>query len=460
MEIPTEFSYKTNIQTNHNKNNSVKNTNEKFNNPYLIEIPIALEKDYYEKKRNTYMINNVFNEIQMIRHKQDEEQYDYIELLQISQPEFERSQIEVQQLAEYLNEEHITEIRSLKKLIFVHKNVLEIFSYLIGEPFFDWKNFRDKFNLHEAKYKMNNINYKSLSSKRINAYLNKISKNAKFNQEYIDSRTEGIGVLFKWIKSILKIFLFKTQQNEKRAASVFSSNALSPFNKSEIISENGSHQLRSSQIIKREANEIYLKLEPFKDKEKAKEQTKEKFVVSNNAFTNTENIPEEKSNSATAKNLHQILNKNKNNENLYITEIGNQNNKKPNKTNIPLPEVKFRPKAVKETKMKLNFDCTKIKELKELKTLHSLPFIKNKTFQQLRRFFQNSVHPRAPDKKNNKEKMNNKHFHDLDMLSMKNPNNSNKIVGLVAINKLKALDDHTFNHFLENLHNESANFFG
>ncbi len=196
METPTQFSYETFTDKNA--------TYGFLSSDFIFEIN---ELNNNRKRK----IENIFDEVNEIKKKKIEKTIDYVDALTIPESEFERSFQDMTKISEMLNEEHIVELISTRKLFFVYKHILEIFAILLGEGYFEWSHFRTKLNIFEIKYRMINCNLANFSKNKINEYLNKIYKNKKLTDEYLKNDNSGIGIIFKWIKAALKVCLYKLQ---------------------------------------------------------------------------------------------------------------------------------------------------------------------------------------------------------------------------------------------------------
>jgi hypothetical protein len=372
-KLPSEFSFVANVDQ------------EKLAMPFT-NSPKVIKK---------HQPNNVMHEIEELNQKKAEIEIDYITLITISETEYKKSEEDAKLLIDDINEDDIIDIMSIKKLQSFYRHILEVYSYLIGEPYFDWRIFKEKLNLHETKFKMANVNYKIFNKRNINFHLNKISKNKILSNES-NKLPDGILKIFRWVKSILKIYLYKYQEkkakeNDERLRSKFSSNEFSKYD-----------------IDKIEEKVINLQL------------TGEKFKNIKNKLSENFNIEK--------------------NSNIFFTGIGEIQVKKENKKTKeelrhPLPKIKNKI-------LKLKFDSTKERDRRERKTLLSLPFLKNKTFHQLREFYEML-------KKENR-KIEEKHFEELSKLSYKNPINANKVINFLSVNKSKDINDDLMTMFLNN----------
>ena len=110
-------------------------------------------KKYREYKLNINRTNNIDNEIIFLKTKDKFKKINFSKIIIIDYEEYKSSIKETKKLNDLISNEEILDIISHKKLLSFEKNLLEIYSYLLGQEFFDWKNFRENFNLYEAKKK-------------------------------------------------------------------------------------------------------------------------------------------------------------------------------------------------------------------------------------------------------------------------------------------------------------------
>jgi hypothetical protein len=388
-KLPTEFSFVANVDQEN------------------FAIPFTLSSKVVKKDQP----NNIMHEIEELNQKKAENEIDYITLIAISETEFKKSEEDAKLILDDFNEDDIIDILSIKKLQSFYRNILEVFSYLIGEPYFEWRIFKEKLNLHEAKFKMANVNYKNFNKRTINFHLNKISKNKVLSSESYKLR-DGILKIFRWVKSILKIYLYKYQEkqakeNEERIRSKFSSNQFS---------------INDIEKIQEKVINLQLTGDKFKYKLNQNFHKENKENNSNFFFTGIEEIPvkiQENKNNIEFSQLDQLD---------RLGQIGQLNH--------PLPKIKNKV-------LKLKFDATREKKMREKKTLLSLPFLKNKTFHQLRDFYEML--------KGENKKIDEKHFEELGKFSYKNPANSNKVINFLSANKSKNINDDLMSMFLNSM---------
>ena len=199
MDTPTQFSCETFSERKGPENTASQ------------DLPFEVDEFSKDRKKK---FENIFDEVEKIKEKNNEKEINYVDSLIISDQEFERSSQDMIQITQMMAEEHIVEMISTRKLFFVYKHILEIFAILIGEGYFEWSHFRSKLNIHEIRYRMINCNLDKFGRGKINDFLNKIYKNKKLSDEYLKNNSSGIGIIFKWIKAALKACLFKLQNKK------------------------------------------------------------------------------------------------------------------------------------------------------------------------------------------------------------------------------------------------------
>ena len=192
------------------------NTQSSINsNSELISTLMLNPKKYREFKLNVNRVNNIDNEINLLKTQDTFKKINFSEIIQIEYDEYITSIKESKEIIDSLTENDILDIISHKKLLSFEKHVLEIYSYLIGQNFFDWKKFRENFNLYDAKTKMSNVNYSKLNVKEINLFLNKISRTGKMKifLKNINFSYPGLESIYEWVRSQIKIYFYLIQNN-------------------------------------------------------------------------------------------------------------------------------------------------------------------------------------------------------------------------------------------------------
>jgi len=492
MEMPTQFSYET--LTDKNAPNS------SLSPDLIFEIN---ELNNNRKKK----IENIHDEVNQIKKKKQDKKINYVDALNITDSEYERSVQDMNKISDMLTEEQIVEMISTRKLFFVYKHILEIFAMLIGEGYFEWSHFRTKLNIHEIQYRMINCNLAKFSKSKINEYLNKIYKNKKLTDEYLKNDNSGIGIIFKWIKAALKVCLYKLQ-SKKNTQDVIRVIDDAQMNNTIINNHNTNYNTKdkipkftkisgtinnkflgsTSATLAQSGNNNFnlgdFIITNYKETNEAEEKINK--IKSNNTGGNpnpssgggfylTSLINHNNNNTSSSANfnnkitLPHISNLNgnphvNNNNNIYsnsdttIKEEVNENTPKLQKRNIPILK---RVCHKKDVGAEFFQNLENLRELSsknnliEKYNISSLPLLKLKTYHQLKRFFKSSSPKKAQPMVANNANIDNSQGsiipNEIDKFSLRNPKNYEKIVNLLSLGKLKGIDDETFSMFVENM---------
>ena len=348
---------------------------------------------YREFKRNINRINNIDNEINYLKSQEQNNKIDFVENIRITQEEYNNALETSKKLFDNLEETQINDLLSHKKLLSNEKHLVEAMAYFIGVENLDWNTFKLTFNLYEAKKKMNEIDYSKIKKKKINVLLSQLCRGDSIesfltNNDFGDS---GMEFVYEWVKCQMKIY-FYLYQNKKRKRAVnknmnnnnesngFISNKnqkkgkvffdktpkkkMEDFSTTQTIKFGGKtcNSFKKSSYSVKSNDKIQPKT-PFNSTFKGKKlgvQTQNSFLM-----TALPLLPkEEKSlsssiyNNRTSEKFHKIQNK------------------------------KFKPMEARKVDMKLDgFDKYKDRIYKEIKTAEMLPFLKNRTYHQMRDFF-------------------------------------------------------------------------
>ena len=441
MEIPTQFSYET---------ISDKNLNYSPQPELLFEIN---DLNNLKKKK----VENIFDEVEEIKKKKSEKEINYIDSLNISEQEYERSLQDLNKITEILTEDHIVEMISIRKLFFVYKHILEIFAFLIGEGYFEWTHFRAKLNIHEIKYRMTNCNLNIFSRNKINDYLNKIYKNKKLTDEYLKNDLSGIGIIFKWIKAALKVCLYKLQikksytfLNSKEERDEYNNylinnqtkDKITKFSKLGVTKIQGSSTITSNCFINNNLADLIVT--NYKETTEAEEKIPIKSKLGGGFYLTAVN----------QKNSLPLINSQTNNIQVSIKsdnsikeeEYEDKSIQQIPKKNIPIIKRACHQKSLNffDQNSYENSTNVKYKQQVEKYNISSLPLVKFKTYNQLKRYFKSISPTKSTRNGTNIQE-------DIDKLSLRNPKNYEKIVNILSLGQIKRIDDETFNAFLDNM---------
>ena len=366
-------------------------------NEFISNLMLNPQK-YREFKRNINRINNIDNEINYLKSLEKNTQINFLDNIIISEEEYQKALKDEQIIFQNLTEDRLEDLLSHKKLLSHEKHLLETMSYILGYESFDWNMLKKILNIFELKTKMQNIDYSKIKKKRINILLGKLCRSDRFNKflnmnDFCDS---GFEFIYEWVKVQLKIYFYlyqnkhqKFYNNIKSSKSMvnianydlnFNSNKITPN-----ISEENDNIINSSKYNKNKKNENILN----KNINKLE-------IMDNITFKNSTN-------------LETIINSNNNsNKSRYLKEA---------------KKVSFKLKGFNKEKEKL---------LKEIKTAEMLPLLKNKTFPQMRNYFEE----RIPFSKKVEQRMKN----DIDYFSLNGTQDEKKMLSLIASGKMKAFN--------------------
>jgi hypothetical protein len=123
-------------------------------------------KKYHEFKRNINRINNIDNEINYLKSIEKKNEIDFVSNIIITEEEYNNALKSADIIFENLNEEHISDLLSHKKLLSYEKHLIETMVYFLENQNLDWNIFKLSFSLYEAKTKMKNIDYSKIKKKK------------------------------------------------------------------------------------------------------------------------------------------------------------------------------------------------------------------------------------------------------------------------------------------------------
>lgn len=363
---------------------------------------------YREFKQNINRINNVDNEINFIKSQTYSKAINYAKDIQISKEEYESSVDQSNEIAELITEEHIIDLISHRKLLSIQKHILEIFAYLIGYEYFDWNQIREKLNLYELKTRISEIDYDKYQIRRINVLLNKICRHKEFSEIASES---GMNLIYEWSKAQLKIILYLYQNGLLKKKSQFIIHNMSN-NEDNACKTTTNNQISSNNDIQ---NKNLLK----------ESNNKVGFVIGNEGRKNKA-VPEQDLIKNTNGNTI-ALNRSNNDKGMLLTALPNiKDYNKVAQTKIQ----SIRPMKISNVHVQLNgFDFAEKYIRREEKIIEYLPLLKNRTFQQMRRYY---------NIQNQKKDFVGSHLNQLKPFG--DQNDKQKIVNLIGLNKIELLN--------------------
>jgi len=397
-----------------------------FSESEFIQNLMLNPAKYREFKRNIDRINNIDNEINFLKSQEPNNKIDFVNNIRITNDEYNDALETSKKLFDNLEETQINDLLSHKKLLSNEKHLVEAMAYFIGVENLDWNTFKLTFNLYEAKRKMNNIDYSKIRKKKINTLLTQLCRGESMetfltNKDFGDS---GMEFVYEWVKCQMKIYFYLYQNKKIKSKVSNNNNFLSGvYSHKDTIKEkinfdtpkdfSTTQTLRfggkttnsfkkTSYSVK--SGTIYKQKTPFNTIYKEKKLG----VQSQNSFLMTA-LPyvQKESKDFTSFSLYNLPKHEK------INRIQNK---------------EFNPIEARKIDIKLNgYDKYKDRIYREIKTAEMLPFLKNRTYHQMRDFFDIKI-PLNKD-------IEKRHRKDINAYSMNGRKNEKKLMNLIAQGK-------------------------
>jgi hypothetical protein len=439
---------------------------------------------YRDFKRNINRINNIENEINYLKSLEKKNQIDFVNNIKITKSEYENALKDAEIIFENLTEEQISDLLSHKKLLSNEKHLIETMVYFFGNENFDWNTFKITFTLYEAKSKLKNVDYSKIKKRKINILLGQLCRSDKMNKflnmnDFCDS---GMEFVYEWVKCQLKIYFYLYQNKKipkmkasKSMVDVYNSSKYNIINNKSNINnlseaknnfdEKLSHHtgithLNSSNSNQKNTNQKIIESLILKNSTNIDTINNYNDIKTNNINNNVNSTDNIKITSKTFKKRNNSLNYNNSNISrstngnipLLLTSLPNiidSNNKKglehtDESTFLPYQKLNmnnyttslkkiFIPKEAKKVNIKLKgFNKEWDKMIREIRTAEMLPLLKNKTFHQMRNFFDERIpFSRKIDKRIKKE---------INSYSLNGTNDEQRLISLIASGKIKALN--------------------
>jgi hypothetical protein len=348
--------------------------------------------------------------------------------------------------------------------------------YFFGNENFDWNTFKITFSLYEAKTKMKNVDYSKIKKKRVNILLAQLCRSDKMNKflnmnDFCDS---GMEFVYEWVKCQLKIYFYLYQNRKipkiklsKSMIDVYKSNYnINEMNEKKNFEEKLSNNTGISNLNSSNCNQKNTQnkiLESLMLKNSTNIETINNNILKTNNISNNisyinsiknfnkNNIFQKRNNSLNY-NYNNNISKStiSNNNSLLLTSLPNIIISKDKKNLEITDESTFLPyQGLNLSKYKINkiynpveskkvniklkgFNKEKEKLIKEIRTAEMLPLLKNKTFHQMRNFFDERIpFSRKIDKKIKKE---------INSYSLNGTNDEQRLISLIASGKINALN--------------------
>ena len=449
---------------------------------------------YRNFKQDIHRINNIDNEINFIKSNNNNNygtSVNFFKTLRISKEDYDESIAVSNDIIERLTDDEIADVISHRKLLSFQRNVMEIFCYFIGYDYFDWKMIRDKLTLYDAKIKMNKIDYNKLDYKRVNLFLNKICRN---NKGIINGLPQnvctdyGMDLIYDWVRAQIKIYLYLYQNNNNNNSNNNVSYCCSNTKNNNNNKSNNNDEQNSITQYNQTHSTFKGKISPMLSHTPSSKHKAHPHINNNSKSNSNNNIYRIVFDSNSSSSKHHrvgcvtgdsLLNDNDCNNNMFIQSKqnfytkrkhnnveqcanasssivgGGDNSEHKNEFLLTaLPELNRTTSSCRKDKgvnvfdvvsgmkrcdIKENylylygFDHDKDHQRKEERFFENLPFLKYRTFRQMREYF------------NLKSKINKrieqKHFDDIKTNSLSEGKNKNKIIGLIAQKKISVLNN-------------------
>ena len=407
--------------------NCGKNNTGVFSESEFINNLMLNPAKYREFKRNINRINNIDNEINYLKAKEQKNRIDFVNSIIINEKDYETALQESENLYENLTDVQIIDLLSHKKLLSNEKHLVEAMAYFIGVENLDWNTFKLSFNLYEAKSKMKNIDYSKISKKKINILLSQLCRadtieNFLSRNDFGDS---GMEFVYEWVKCQMKIY-FYLYQNKKIPVLKTHTKTNTHLSLKKEISENKNKKF-SKVNFNNTANENKV-FKRFLSVDNTKHP---------NNFT-TSRIPENNFGYYTTP-----LTSNAFEQNLLVTAVPivspGQNTDEQFYNNIRWKNYErdqkkiFRPVEVQKVDLKLKgHNVYKDRIFREIRTAELLPLLKNKTYHQMRDFFDEKIPLSKEIEKQHKKDVNN--------YSLNGKKNERKLMTMIASGKVEVMN--------------------
>ena len=405
-----------------------KNSKGAFSESEFIQNLMLNPSKYREFKRNINRINNIDNEINYLKSQEPNNKIDFVNNIRITKDEYNDALETAKKLFDNLEETQINELLSHKKLLSNEKHLVEAMAYFIGVENLDWNTFKLTFNLYEAKKKMNNIDYSKIRKKKINILLTQLCRGDSMesfltNNDFGDS---GMEFVYEWVKCQMKIY-FYLYQNKKRKPKVNNNNTIlsriyskKNTTKDKINFDNTPYKDFSTTQTMRFGGKTINSFKKTSYSVKSGTIYKQKTPFNTTFKEKQFGAQQQNSFLMTALPYVQKESKDYTSFSLYNVPKNGKINRIPNK--------EFNPKEATKIDIKLDgYDRYKDRIYREIKTAEMLPFLKNRTYHQMRDFFDIKI-PLNKD-------IEKRHRKDISAYSMNGRKNEKKLMNLIANGK-------------------------
>jgi len=393
---------------------------------------------YREFKRNINRINNIDNEINYIKSQEQKNQIDFVNNIKITEEEYKNAVETAKNLFDNLTEVQITDLLSHRKLLSNEKHLVEAMVYFLGIDNLDWNTFKLTFNLYEAKLKMNNIDYSKIRKKKINILLAQLCRgdsieNFLSTNDFGDS---GMEFVYEWVKCQMKIYFYLYQNNKTRKKSnTKTNNYFMP--KTQIKQQNTKENKYNGFLPQPQ-------IEPFNRKGISgktfynfnKKALSVNSTVRSNNFLKAKSPPNNTVGYSIPKKKTTFL--------MTALPFTSRGKKDYCIDSYPIFNIRQRNYEISQNKMfipveaqKVNFklkgyNVYKDKLVREIRTAEMLPFLKNRTYHQMRDFFDIKI-PLNKD-------IEKRHRKDINNYSLTGKKNEKKLMSFIAHGKAEIMN--------------------
>jgi len=407
---------------------------------------------YREFKRNINRINNIDNEINYIKSQEQKNQIDFVNNIKMTEEEYKAAMEKAQILFDNLSEIQIFDLLSHRKLLSNEKHLVEAMAYFLGIENLDWNTFKLTFNLYEAKQKMKNIDYSKIRKKKINVLLSQLCRGNSIENflSANDFGDSGMEFVYEWVKCQMKIYFYLYQNKliKKKAKNLTKTNTNTNTN----FTSKNFYNSQKKKNTKSNTQKIFA-MNGYKNYDFLSPDIEliKKIEIGGRTDANFHKKSTSVNSTARSNNFMKSKipfnytvgspkpTKFTNKEELLMTALPLSSTSSPKNEyyySYPISVMKknkiFKPVEAQKVNIKLKgYNVHKDKILREIRTAELLPFLKNKTYHQMRDFFDTKVPLNADI-----EKM---HRKDVNTYSLTGKKNEKKLISLIASGKAELM---------------------
>ena len=419
---------------------------------------------YREFKRNINRINNIDNEINYIKSQEQKKQIDFVSNIKITEEEYKIALENSKNLFDNLSEVQIADLLSHRKLLSNEKHLVEAMVYFLGIDNLDWNTFKLTFNLYEAKLKMNNIDYSKIKKKKINILLSQLCRGDSIDSflSTNDFGDSGMEFVYEWVKCQMKIYfyLYQNKKTKKKSNNIntnttntktkttFKSktktkitNAFTPKGNIKINTKTNNNENKLNDLILNPEIEEFTKIGIT-----GKTTTnfnKKSFSVNSTARSNNFLKSKSPPNNTIGYSTSHFQNK----PTFLMTSLPfSARDKKDHFTDsgYPIFNIKQRNYEIAQNRLFMPMEARKVsfrlkgynvhkdRLVREIRTAEMLPLLKNRTYHQMRDFFDIKIPI-------NKE-IEKQHRKDLYTYALTGKKNEKKLMSLIAHGKTELMN--------------------